>query len=491
MSLARYDDYVAYTRQHFEEGLTRRGFLETHAGWQGAIAHAGGATDVLITLPDQFPFHPPTVMPGDHDAVPWSWHREVSGALCLVAEDDHDGLWWTEVTAFLAQVAAWFDQAHAGWPEDRPDLDLDRYFHQSDDTRLYLYDDLAPYCNGFIRFRPASNNTMRIGRGTASPKPSRSAKGSKHRFGYLANIGYVDVPPRTWADISARIEPTTNLDRRIRRREVTVVMLTYRRGLHDGTITLEVWPTTDGGIAARRLRSAADTDASRAARAGRLAPELHRHHVAIVGVGALGSFIADMLARSGVHHLTLVDHDIVEPGNVVRHLVGPDTVGMAKVEAVKRHITARRPLQAGDIAAINDSVNSRDSAAELIKDHRLVINATADFATTALLHLTAEALDTHVLSTAMQNDGATCRIDVLPTLGGADPLPPSGAGAASTRQPLFESGCGSPISPTPPHAVIEAAATTVRHAIGLLGDRPLHPAGEVRHYQRLVERTHQ
>ncbi len=488
MTLARYDDYVTYTRQHFEEGLIRRGFLETPAGWKGAIAHAGSATDVLITLPDRFPFHPPAVMPVDHDEVPWSWHREVGGALCLVDEDDHDGLWWTEVSAFLDQVAAWFDQAHAGWPEDRPDLDLDRYFHQSDDTRLYLYDDLAPPWSGFFRFRPARNNTMRIGRGI---KPPKSAKGSKHRFGYLADIGDLNVPPRTWEDIAARIDPNINLDRRIRHGEVTVVMLTYRRGRHDGTITLEVWPTTAGGIAARRLRSAADTDAARVARAGRLAPELHRHHVAVAGVGALGSFIADMLARSGVHHLTLVDHDIVEPGNVVRHLVGPDSVGLPKVDAVRRHIVARGPLQAGDIAVINESLTLGDSAANLIQGHSLVINATADFATTALLHLTAEALDTHILSAALQNDGATYRIDVLPPLGGADPLPPSDTDTTSAQQLLFESGCGSPISPTPPHAVIEAAAATVRHALGLLVDRPLHPSGEVRHHPRLDERTQQ
>ncbi len=119
-----------------------------------------------------------------------------------------------------------------------------------------------------------------------------------------------------------------------------------------------------------------------------------------------------------------------------------------------------------------------------------MINATADFATTALLHLTAEALDTHILSAALENDGETYRIDVLPPLGNAEPLPPSATAATSAQQPLFECGCGSPISPTPPHAVIEAASATVRHAIGLLVDRPLHPSGEV-HHHRFDERTQQ
>lgn len=488
MSLARYDDYVAYARQHFEEGLIRGGFVETETGWRGAIPHSGGTTEVLITLQAQFPFHPPTVVPVDDDTVPWSWHRELSGALCLVAEDDHDRLWWTEATAFLDHITAWFEQSDTGWTEDRPDLDLDRYFHQSEDTRLYLYDDLAQYGNGFVRFRPARNNTMRIGRGTASTKP---AKRSKHRFGYIADIGDVDVPPRTWTDISAQIDPNINLDRRIHRFEVTVVMLTYRREGHDGTITLEVWPTTDGGIAARRLRSAADTDAARSARAGLLAPELHGRRVAVVGMGALGSFIADMLARSGINHLTLVDHDIIMPGNVIRHLVGPDTVGLSKVVAVKRHIAARSQLQAGNIAVIGDQLSSGDLAAELIQAHELVVNATADFATTALLHVTAEALDTHILSAALQNDGSIYRIDVLPPLENAGPLPPSAPDAGRAIHLVFESGCGSPISPTPPHAVIEAAAATVRHAIGLLVNRPLHPAGEVRQLPSALERNQQ
>jgi hypothetical protein len=488
VSLARYDDYVAYTRQHFEEGLIRGGFVETETGWRGAIPHSGGTTEVLITLQAQFPFHPPTVVPVDDDTVPWSWHRELSGALCLVAEDDHDGLWWTEATAFLDHITAWFEQSGTGWPEDRPDLDLDRYFHQSEDTRLYLYDDLAQYGNGFVRFRPARNNTMRIGRGTASTKP---AKRSKHRFGYIADIGDVDVPPRTWADISAQIDPNINLDRRIHRFEVAVVLLTYRRGGHDGTITLEVWPTKDGGTTARRLRSAADTDAARSARAGVLAPELHGRRVAVVGVGALGSFIADMLARSGINHLTLVDHDVMMPGNVIRHLVGPDTVGLSKVDAVKWHIAARSQLQAGDIAVIGDQLSSGDSAAELLQGHDLVVNATADFATTALLHVTAEALDTHVLSAALQHDGMTYRIDVLPPLGDAGPLPPSAPDTGRANHLVFESGCGSPISPTPPHAVTEAAAATVRHAIGLLVNRPVHPAGEVRHLRCAPERNQQ
>lgn len=477
MSLADYDDYVAYSRQHFEEGLIRAGFTEKDAGWQGPIPRSVGTTEVLITLRSRFPFQPPRVVPVDPDAVAWSWHRDMDGALCLIAEDDHDGLWWTEAGAFLEHITAWFEQADSGWTDDRLDLDLDRYFHPSEDQRLYLYDDLAQYRNGFVRFRPSKNNTMRIGRGT---RPAKTSKHSKDRFGYVADLGNVDVPPRTWGDIASRIDPGVDLDRRIRERTVAIVVLIYQRGTHDGAITLEAWPTKDGDVAVNRLRSGADTKAARSARAGVLAPKLRERRVAVVGVGALGSFIAEMLARSGVRHLTLLDHDVVMPGNLVRHLVGPDAVGLPKAEAVKRHICGRDELLTIDISVSDHMLTTGAQALELLRSHDLVVNATADFATTALLHVAAESLETKIVSAAIQNDGMTCRIDVLPPLGGADLLPSSTSDTDRKTPEVFEAGCGSPISLTPPYAVIEAAAATVRHTIGLLVDRPLHPAGEVR-----------
>ncbi|MGW6954162.1 ThiF family adenylyltransferase [Streptomyces chartreusis] len=488
MTSVSFDEYVAYTRQHFEEGLIRAGFSESAAGWEGPVAHSAGMTRVVIGLPSRFPFRPPTVEPVDHDAVPWSWHRDPNGALCLVSEDDHDGLWWTEAPVFLEHVTAWFEHADAGWTGDRPALDLDRYFQQSPDPRLYLYDDLGLYLNHFVRFTPSSNATMRIRHGT---RPRKALKSSKDRFGYVADLGDVDVPPRTWADISARLDSNADLDRRIREQSVAVLVLIYRRGPHQGAIVLDVAPTKDGGTVVTRLRSGADTEAARSARAGVVAPELRESRVAVVGAGALGSFIADMLVRAGVRQLTLIDDDVVMPGNLVRHLVGPDAVGLPKVEAVKRHLVRHNEALAGGIGTVNGALTSGVEAVDHLRNHDLVVNATADFTTTALLHVSAQTLGTRVLSAALQNDGRTYRIDVLPPLDDAVPLPPSTTSAGTEAPPLFEAGCASPISPTPPHAVIEAAAATVRHAIGLLVDHPLHPAGEMRHLHSAPQGSHQ
>lgn len=488
MSLAKHNDYVAYLRQHFEEGLIRAGFVESDSGWSGPIPHSGRSTDVLITLGPGFPFKPPKVVPVDPDSVPWSWHRELDGALCLVAPDDHEGLWWTETNAFLEHVAAWLEQSVAGWPDDRPDLDLERYFYPSADTRLFLYDDLPQYRNSFVRFRPSINRTMRIGHGT---QPAKTSKHSQDRFGYVADLGVVDVPPRSWQDISTRINPDVDLDRKIRQHRVAVMVLIYQRGTHAGAVALEVWPSKDGGIEVSRLRSGADTPVARSARAGLQSAELHGYRVAVVGAGALGSFVSDLLVRCGVRQLTLIDPDVIMPGNLVRHLAGPEMVGLPKVEAVKQHLVRRNQIPSSSITTINQALASNIEAVDLLRHHDLVVNATADFATSALLHVTAESMEMHVLSAALQNNGATYRIDVLPPLAGASMLPPSTIENSTLGEALFEAGCGSPISLAPPHAVAEAAAATVRHAIGLLVSQPLHPAGEVKILQIASEASHQ
>lgn len=479
MTFSGYEDYVLYSRQHFEEGLIRAGFVERESGWHGPIEHSGQRTEVILSLPARFPFHPPRVVPTAKDSTPWSWHRELDGALCLVAEDDHDNLWWVEAAAFLEHVTDWFVNSDAGWPGDRPDLDLERYFRRSQDERLYIFDDLEARRDSFVRFRPSANNTMLIGSGTRPPKAS---KHNNARFGYVADLGEVDVPPRDWGDISAQVRADVNLDHRIRTHLVEIVVLLYRRGAHGGAIVLEVWPTKGGGIEARWLKAAADTDAARFSRAGSAAPLLREVRVAIIGVGALGSFVADMLVRAGVRNLTLVDDDIVKPGNLIRHLVGPQAVGLAKVTAVQQSLAARHQIPTAGITIQEDTVTSGDVAMELLMSHDLVINTSADFSTTALLHVMARSTGQHLVSAVIQNGGATYRVDILPPLNDVPSLTDTIATPHESSRDVFEAGCGSPISPTPPHVAIEAAATTVRHAIGILVANPVHSAGELRDF---------
>ncbi len=67
-------------------------------------------------------------------------------------------------------------------------------------------------------------------------------------------------------------------------------------------------------------------------------------HVVVVGVGGVGSWTVEALARSGVGRLTLIDLDNVAESNINRQIHAlDDTVGMAKVEAMRQRIAHINP----------------------------------------------------------------------------------------------------------------------------------------------------
>ncbi len=67
-------------------------------------------------------------------------------------------------------------------------------------------------------------------------------------------------------------------------------------------------------------------------------------HVAVIGIGGVGSWAAEALARSGVGRLTLVDLDHVAESNINRQIHALDsTVGQAKVAAMRERIAQINP----------------------------------------------------------------------------------------------------------------------------------------------------
>jgi len=65
--------------------------------------------------------------------------------------------------------------------------------------------------------------------------------------------------------------------------------------------------------------------------------------ILIVGCGALGSFIINHLAQSGIGHLTIVDHDIFEAENMSRHSLGLNSIKKSKVVELKRELERKSP----------------------------------------------------------------------------------------------------------------------------------------------------
>ncbi len=74
------------------------------------------------------------------------------------------------------------------------------------------------------------------------------------------------------------------------------------------------------------------------------ADRIQRSHVAIVGIGGVGSWVAEALARSGVGEITLIDMDHIAESNINRQIHAlTSTVGMAKIEAMRERIAHINP----------------------------------------------------------------------------------------------------------------------------------------------------
>jgi tRNA A37 threonylcarbamoyladenosine dehydratase len=74
------------------------------------------------------------------------------------------------------------------------------------------------------------------------------------------------------------------------------------------------------------------------------AAAIRRAHVAVIGIGGVGSWAAEALARSGVGALTLVDLDHIAESNINRQIHALDsTLGQAKVLAMRDRIAQIHP----------------------------------------------------------------------------------------------------------------------------------------------------
>jgi tRNA A37 threonylcarbamoyladenosine dehydratase len=67
-------------------------------------------------------------------------------------------------------------------------------------------------------------------------------------------------------------------------------------------------------------------------------------HVCVIGVGGVGSWIVEALARSAVGHLTLIDLDNVAESNINRQIQAlSSTIGQPKIEALRDRIAQINP----------------------------------------------------------------------------------------------------------------------------------------------------
>lgn len=81
--------------------------------------------------------------------------------------------------------------------------------------------------------------------------------------------------------------------------------------------------------------------------------KLNKKHVAIFGVGGVGSYVTEALARCGIGYLSIVDKDVVDETNINRQLIALcSTVGKPKTEVAKDRILDINPNAKVDASSV-------------------------------------------------------------------------------------------------------------------------------------------
>lgn len=136
---------------------------------------------------------------------------------------------------------------------------------------------------------------------------------------------------------------------------------------------------------------------------------LARAHVVVLGLGGVGSYAAEALARAGVGRLTLVDGERIDETNVNRQLHALDgEVGRFKAEAMAERL--RRIAPAASLEPVCDRYEEASAA-------RLVPAAGVDFV--------LDAMDTVVAKLHVIDRCLTLKVPVVTALGAARRLDPT------------------------------------------------------------------
>ena len=110
---------------------------------------------------------------------------------------------------------------------------------------------------------------------------------------------------------------------------------------------------------------------------GQLPADITRRSVLLLGAGALGAAIAELLVRGGVHKLAIVDGDMFAAGNLVRHTLDMSDIGHGKATALAQHLNRISPhadVEGFDSRFAADDTKMRSLALE----QALVIDCTAE-----------------------------------------------------------------------------------------------------------------
>ena len=102
--------------------------------------------------------------------------------------------------------------------------------------------------------------------------------------------------------------------------------------------------------------------------------KLRAAHVLVVGLGGVGAYAAEMIARAGVGRMTVADADTVNPTNINRQLVAlHSTVGRPKAEVLAERLRDINP--ALELHVVDKYIKDEEKRQILLAEHRKIYRA--------------------------------------------------------------------------------------------------------------------
>lgn len=426
-----------------------------------------------IDISPNHPFAPPAVTPLPLREKP-HWHMESNGRLCIYSQAQRAGRPWENIDDLFGKVASWHEQDEAGWPDDPGDLDLERYFPDTG-TTLVLFESFDQLLGRRLQVQ-RSVRTWTVEPGSLLSSKNRGVQKRERRarnygdpWAIAVDLGTLDRPIVTWPEIRDHLSPAfrKHLTESGSLQRQGLLLARYKRPIPDGgrsgvvaiqllpavgrTPSLVALPSEDRGVATRNRR-------------GQDAALLAQRHVAIVGIGAVGSFVADLLARSGVGRMTLVDGDVMRVGNSIRHVLDPASANKLKASALKASLDTRQLLPARSVTAV-DRILDPEILWRLFAECDLVVNATAAPDVNDMFEHLGEVSGEQWIEVALYRAGAVARADRLGAGTTTEAARPPKVTSVPGDEGVRETGCGDPVSPTPPASVLSAASLAARLTI--------------------------
>ena len=384
--------------------------------WHGIIQIPDSdiKSDLCICFPFKFPYEHPWVYALSNEEFIKNSRHQNDKYLCLW----NDGEWNVNITPdeFYNRIVMWFKHSkNNDWENKDRKADLDRHFHSNNVLAInddewsnfefnssygyYKYTILRfkTYVQGVFIYHPTNgfDNKSKLFLPAASSFIECNSNLLKE-FHYFKqnkdntknwlwfNCKEEIKPCQTFAELKKQICKLCDISENILNEEFKKLSnenknIMFSIIYEDGNKNKQYvhFDYNKGDDVLKTYKTCNCDEYHLTQRISHLKTKIQDKKIAIFGIGAIGSFVAESLGRHGLKEIKLIDHDMLEPQNIIRHALSACFVGVKKAYAMAQTIN-NFSLGFTQTNYFNDPIYDTKEYLEIIKDVDLVIDCTAN-----------------------------------------------------------------------------------------------------------------